>query len=87
MVNEVIFFVADSILMMVSPFTGGRPFLSKQEANMVAPISNNAEKTRKEGDGGQQYMDTMFNASKDIQLADTFGKMLKKAVELAQTTV
>ena len=54
---------------------------------MAAPISNNAEKTSKEVSQGQQYMDTMFNASKDLQLADTFGKMLKKAVELAQTTV
>lgn len=54
---------------------------------MAAPISNNAEKTRKDVNEGQQYMDTMFNASKDIQLADTFGKMLKKAVELAQSAV
>lgn len=55
---------------------------------MITPTSNNnAEKTHKERDGGQQYMDAMFNASKNIQQADTFGKMLKKAVELAQTCV
>ena len=53
----------------------------------AAPISNNAEKNRKEVNEGQQYMDAMFNASKDMQTADAFGKMLKKAIELAQTTM
>ncbi len=49
---------------------------------MTSPINSNATRIRK--NEGEDIMNATFEMSKDLKLADTFGKLVKKADELAQ---
>ena len=49
---------------------------------MTSPINSSTMRTRE--NEGVDIMNATFEMSKDLKLADTFGKLVKKADELAQ---